>query len=978
MNGEQRTLTFLFTAIEGAARLWDGQAQAMTGALARHHAILQQVISTGGGHVFQVVGDEFCVAFEQITPALRTVVAAQYALLAEDWAVVGGLRVKMALHVGLAELRGSDYYASPTLNRLARTLAVTHGSQILVTAATREGVHGYLPEGYALRDLGERKLRDLPPEHLYQLVAPGLADSFPPLPTLDARPHNLPAQLTTLIGREAETATLRSSLRQTRLLTLTGPGGAGKTRLSLAVAATLLDEFADGVYFVPLAPVSDVGLVASTIASTLGVKETAGQSATNALQSYLQGKQMLLVLDNFEQVVEAAPILNGLLTASPRLKLLVSSREVLHLYGEQEYAVPPLALPDLKRLPPSSELERYAAIALFVARANAGRPDFHLSAENAAAVAEICTRLDGLPLAIELAAARIKLLTPRQMVERLASRLALLNSGNRNPDPRQRSLREAIAWSYDLLGAEEQSLFRRLAVFVGGCTAEAAFAICNCDGSLPFDVLGGLASLVDKSLLRSAEERDGSLRFQMLETVREYALEKLTGNESRYDMQKAVREYALEQLAESGESATLRTAHTAYYVAFAETADQQLRGRELAHWIVRVEAEHDNLRAALQWTLATEAPLALRLATALGYFWMIRGYYSEGRQWLEVARAQDRQTTIMQAAALNALGNIVRMQGEYSAARTCFEQSIAMGEELANQRTIATALGSLANLISEQGDNNIASLMLQEALTIWQSLADEPKIASTLGRIGTVAFYRGDLDTAARLIAESVVAWRKIGDVITAARMLDNQGVVELERGSAAGAFAAWAESLIIYRALDDKVNIAFTLNNAGDLLRRQGDYEQAKALLNEALTIRQELGAKLDVARTTNNLAQVILEEGGYQQAEELFERCLHLFHEAGVMRDIAAVFERLTRVEIAKQDYERATHLLAAAAALREASDNPVLGSQREEYDRTMAALHQALDAERYAVAWVVGKAMTLEEAVAYASNGGKTRRG
>ena len=855
MNGEQRTLTFLFTAIEGAARLWDGQAQAMTGVLARHHAILQQVISTGGGHVFQVVGDEFCVAFEQITPALRTVVAAQHALLAEDWAAIGGLRVKMALHSGLAELHGGDYHAPPTLNRLARTLAVTHGSQILVTAAVREGVHGYLPEGHVLRDLGERKLRDLPPEHLYQLVAPGLPDSFPPLPTLDARPHNLPAQLTTLIGREAETATLRASLRQTqtRLLTLTGPGGAGKTRLSLAVAATLLDEFDDGVYFVPLAPVSDVGLVASTIASTLGVKETAGQSATNALQSYLQGKQMLLVLDNFEQVVEAAPILNGLLTTSPRLKLLVTSREVLHLYGEQEYAVPPLALPDLKQLPPLDELEQYAAVALFVARVQTIRHDFRLTPENARAVAEICSQLDGLPLAIELATARSKLFSPQMMLDQLSNHLKVLTSPMRDLTPRQQSLRGAIDWSYNLLSEGERLLFARLAVFVGGCTPAAGEEVCSGEGlsDLPESVFESLVSLVDKSLLRQATNGASEPRFVMLDTIRDYAAERLNLG---------------------GEAEAVRRRHAMYYVAFAEQVEDKLVLLHDASWLGRVEQEYDNLRTAMQWCSLHEPGAGLRLAVGIREFWYVRGYLSEGRGWLErLVQAVGDDLPLQRAKALVTSGILATYEGDYVAASRLLAEGEAVSESCGYHEGVASALRNRGYIAYREKDYARARALYEQGMALSRRTNDPLHMAAFANSLGMVAYREGDYDAAQALYEQGLAGYRELG-------------------------------------SRRDEFNL---LHNLAHLARHRGNYQAAAQFYRQAINVNAELGEKVEVADALEGLAATLCDLGEARQAVLIFAASSSLRELVGVPISILNREDRAqqlaaARASLTEQDYD------------------------------------------------------------------------
>jgi predicted ATPase/class 3 adenylate cyclase len=540
------TVTFLFTDIEGSTRLWERSQERMQSVLAQHDVLLREGIERQGGYVFKTVGDAFCAAFPAAPEALAAALSAQRALAREE--ALAALRVRMALHTGAAEERGGDFFGPP-LNRVARLLAAGHGGQVLLSRATQELVRDSLPAGAFLRDLGEHRLRDLTrPEHIFQLTAPELPSEFPPLRTLELRLHNLPLQPTPLIGREKEVHEVTERLRRSevRLLTLTGPGGTGKTRLALQAAAELVEEFEDGVFFVNLAPLTDPELVPSSIAQVLGVRETGGRSLPERLHEHLRERRMLLVLDNFEQVVEAAPVVTALLAAAPRLKVLVTSRTALHLRGEKGYVVPPLSLPDPKQLPPLERLGQYEAVRLFIERALDVRGDFAVTDENAPAVAEICHRLDGLPLAIELAAARIRILSPEALLRRLENRLKLLTGGARDLPERQRTLQATIGWSHDLLSEAEKVLFRRLPVFTGGRTLEAIETVCDAEGELGLDVLEGVTSLVDKSLLRQEEGIGGEPRLVMLETIHEYAREKLE---------------------ESGEGQEIRRRHAEFFLA---------------------------------------------------------------------------------------------------------------------------------------------------------------------------------------------------------------------------------------------------------------------------------------------------------------------------------------------------------------------------------------------------------------------------
>src|ERR671921_1271479 len=523
------TITFLFTDIAGSARLWELDARAMQAALARHDKLLGLAIEERGGYVFKTVGDAFCAAFPTGPDAMETALETQRRLFSSEWEHIGVLRVRMALHTGAAEERDGDYFGPP-VNRVARLLSAAHGEQVLLSLPTQELVRDQLPAGTSLRDLGEHRLKDLfRPERVFQLSAPELPSEFPPLRTLDVYRNNLPPQPTSLIGREKEVSEVceRLSRPEVKLLTLTGAGGTGKTRLGLQAAAELTQQFEDGVFFVSLAAISDPQLVVGAVAGTLGVKEAGGQPLVESLEYYLDDKHILLVLDNFEQVLEAAPMITEMLSGAPNLKVLATSRIPLRLYGEHEYSVPPLALPDPKRPPPVERLSHYEAVRLFVERAQAAKADFSVTNENAPAVAEICYRLDGLPLAIELAAARIKLLTPQAMLGRLGNRLQVLTGGPRDLPARQQTLRATIDWSYNLLEEGEQRLFRRLSVFAGGRTLEAIEAVCDAEDDLPVDPLDGVSSRLDKSLVRQEEGPEGEPRFVMLETIHEYAREKL-------------------------------------------------------------------------------------------------------------------------------------------------------------------------------------------------------------------------------------------------------------------------------------------------------------------------------------------------------------------------------------------------------------------------------------------------------------------
>jgi predicted ATPase/class 3 adenylate cyclase/DNA-binding XRE family transcriptional regulator len=594
------TVTFLFADLPASARLWERDHSAMEAALVRYHTLLRSAVETYDGVVFKTVGDLACAAFARAPTAIQAALTTQRALHTETWGDVGSLRTRIAIHSGSVEVHDSDYIGLP-LSRVARLLEIEHAGQTLLSLATSQLIQDHLPPSAALRELGTHRLRDLTrPEHIFQIIIPDLPTEFPPLNSLAHRTTNLPVQPTPLIGREHEVATAQRLLRRAdvRLVTFTGPGGVGKTRVALQVAAELLDDFVDGVWFIDLAPVSDPSFVIITILQALNVRESGEQSLLDRLKDDLRGKQVLLLLDNFEQVLEAALLVADLLAVAPQLTILVTSRETLHLRGETEFAVSPLALPDPKQLPSREALSQYAAVELFIQRAQDVQPDFAINNENALAVAEICYRLDGLPLAIELAAARIRLFAPAALLARLENRLLLLIGGPRDLPARQQTLRNTIAWSYNLLDEGEQTLFARLVVFVGGWTLDAAEAVCNPAGDLEIAILDGLQSLLDKSLVRQVEGPDGEPRFVMLETIREYALERFE---------------------QEGAAEVIRRHHAAFYLALVEHTEPELFGTAQAMWLKRLEIDYDNVRAVLRWSQMAghDLEVGLRLVSAL-------------------------------------------------------------------------------------------------------------------------------------------------------------------------------------------------------------------------------------------------------------------------------------------------------------------------------------------------------------------------
>jgi predicted ATPase len=733
-----------------------------------------------------------------------------------------------------------------------------------------------------------------------------------PLKHIETRPSNLPRQLTAFVGRHKEVAAVKELLLRPEalLVTITGPGGAGKTRLSLQVAENMVEDFPAGVYFVPLAPVSDPGLVTSLIAQTVGVRETGGQPLLETLKAYLKSLStpMLLLLDNFEHLVPAASMVAELLVVGPNLKVLATSRAPLHIYGEHEFPVPPLALPDSQSLPPLEVLSQYSAVALFIQRATAVKPDFKLTEENAPSVAEICARLDGLPLPIELAAARVKLLTPTAMCTRLVSRLQLLTGGARDLPARQQTLRGAIDWSYDFLDAAEQKLFRRLSVFVGGCTLEAVEAVCDTKSDLGLDLLDGMASMVDKSLLRQVEQARGESRFVMLETIREYATEKL---------------------AASGEEALTKRAHAAYCLVLAEEGALEGTGAERTEWLDCIEIDHDNFRAALEWLIeSADAEWGLRLGAALFRFWEMREYLTEGR---------DR------------LGKLLKLGGTSAPNKA--------------RARVFFAAGVLAG---EQGDYVSADKLIEESLEISRGLEDKHGVAVSLNALAVHARDRGDAAASRSLFEESLVLWRECGDQTAVARSLSNLANVVKLQGDYARARSLYEDCLAIFRELGDRTGIAWSLNYQGDVARDQDDAEAARSLYEESLETFRELGDQWGIAGSLADLGNLARDQRNFQAAHSLYRESMRMFQELEHKRGIARLLECFACSAAAQLEPEHSLRLAGAAAALRQTLGAPLTPGEQAKLEKGLEPARQALTNAAGATAWLEGWVLPVEKAV------------
>jgi predicted ATPase/class 3 adenylate cyclase len=816
------TVTFLFTDIEGSTRLLQEVGSQFAGILRDHSQIMRAAISASGGVEVGTAGDSFFAAFSDPSDGIRAAVVAQRDLAAHPWPHGEPVRVRMGLHTGRGEL-GADGYVGIDVHRAARIADAAHGGQVLISDVTARLVEAALPLGVRVRALGEHRLKDLvKPEGLHQLEIEGLPADFPPPRSLEARPNNLPAELTSFVGREAEIAEVERLLKRGRLVTLTGTGGSGKTRLAIRVASRLLGSFSSGVYFADLSSITDPAVVASTVAKALGVAEQGDRPIVEVMKDHLRNREALIVFDNFEQVVDAASMVEELLTAAPRTKAIVTSRVPLSIRGEQEFDIPPLAPPDPASLPDLATLRDVEAVRLFADRVQAVVPDFRVDEQNAKAVAAITARLDGLPLAIELAATRLKVLTPQQVLDRLADRFALLSSASRTLPERQRTLRGAIEWSYDLLDERERRLFARLAIFTGGWTLASAAAVCDPAG-IGLDALDGLSALVDKSLVRRGLDVNW-IRFSMLETIREFGQQKLR---------------------EFGDLEATRERHGLHYLDLAVEAEPHLVAEDQVEWLDRCDVEHGNIRDALRWAIETErAEPAQEAAGALWRFWQQRGHIAEGARWFAEILALPSRTgpTAARAKALIGAGGIAWWQRDRESAGRFYSEAVDVERRLGDPAGIAEALYNQAFVVAGE-DIDAATRVTNDALAHFRQVGDERGVAKTLTMLVISDAQARRWERVASSLEEVVAILRRLGDRLQLAFDLVWLGFAYGRLGRVEDARSAAIESLRLFQAGDNATGIGIALTDLAFLATWEGRHEDSIRLAAAAARLKERVG---------------------------------------------------------------------------------------------------------------------------------------
>jgi predicted ATPase/class 3 adenylate cyclase len=914
MNLPTGTVTFLFTDIEGSTRLWEEQPDAMRLALARHNTLVADAIARTGGEVFKTIGDAFCAAFARAEDAVCAAASAQYALQIEPWPDGAPIRVRMAVHVGAADLdREAGDYVGPALNRTARLLAIGHGGQILLSDVAHDLCQDSLPPGCTLMPLGEHRLKDLGrSESVFQLCHSDLVADFPPLRSLDhpELPNNLPQQVSSFIGREKELEEVKALLEKSRLVTLTGSGGCGKTRLAVQAAADMLDGSGDGVWLVELAAISDPALVPQAVASELSLKEEPGKALGQTLTDHLKVRRLLLVVDNCEHLLDAcARLADAILRRCPNVRVLATSREGLGIEGELTYRVPSLSLPDPGRGTTPEALSQFEAVRLFTERAQFHKPDFALTNDNASAVASVCHRLDGIPLAIELAAARVSAMPVDQIEHRLDQRFRLLTGGSRTALPRLQTLRSLIDWSYDLLTEAEKALLRRLSVFAGGWTAEAAEEVCRGDGVDQWETLDLITGLVTKSLVLyeevAAAGPDGA-------------------NSARYRLLETVRQYAMDRLLESGEAAAVRGRHVEWFLDLAERARAGLFGSDQSLWLYRLDAEHDNLRASLTWSATQESGEAgLRFGAALWRFWSVRGLLAEGRGRLHSILSHPGATahTAWRARALDGAGLLAMNCGDFVEASRLYEEALSIGRELEDASVIAMACNSLGDVRRWQSDAPAARSLYEEALYQGRAADDRWNVAYSLTALGILA---GEENAA--------------------------EGRALLEAG------------LEIKRELGDKRSIAYSLGRLADNIRAE-DISAARTLYEESRRLSEELTDKRGIAWALVNLGLCDRAEGSLGSAWSRFAKALEMFVEVGDTTGCGEGLQRLSESADTQGSAECVARLAGAAHRLRDSA----AGNEPAAPDElSLVALRSAFNAEQIDAAWKEGRSMSFEQAV------------
>ena len=935
-NRPSGKVTFLFTDIEGSTKLAQDYPLTLQKALERHHEILNKAVESNNGFVFEIIGDAFCCAFSNAEDAVKAAVDAQLNLIAEKWNDAA-IKVRIGIHSGEAEWNGNRYTGYITLARSARVMSSAYGEQIIISNSTYDLVKDKFDNvsdvNISFRDLGERRLKDvIQPIRLFQIMSLGLREEFPPLKTLDARPNNLPVQLTSFIGREEEIKKVKDLIRQTHLLTLTGPGGGGKTRLALQIAADIIDDFSNGIWFIELAAVSDPAFTSHTLMKVFKLKEEQDKTPEDILCDYLKERETLIILDNCEQIIDScAALAETLLSICPKLKILATSREALRCRGEKTFSVSSLDIPDPNEKMTTEKLEQYEAVRLFIERALTADSDFKVNNENAPAVAQICYQLDGIPLAIELAAARIKILSVEKINEKLSDRFSFLTEGKRTALPRQQTLKAMVDWSYELLSGKEKLLLNRLSVFSDGCTLEAAEDICSDNKLRKSEILDLLSQLTDKSLIIAIKSNQ---RYRMLETIRQYAGEKLASSEN---------------VDEKNELDSIMLKHLDFYTVFAEKAREKIEGESQKEWMEKIEYETFNFRVAILNSIVRDkVEKGLRIAINLSRYWEIRGYNSEAKNYFEeLLNAEKGVSPEIRANAYQWMGSFEWITGNYERSKSFYERSLSLNKETGNKKGIGILLNNLGLIANATGEYEKSKSMSEESCRYFREINDERLIADSLLNLGAPLINLRETEYAENVFNECLIMYRKLHDDRGIAMALTNLGSLAGMKSDFGKAMEFLNESLSIQRDLKDNRAMAVTLENMGSIEGNSGKFSEAEFHLTESIKIHSELGNKKGLAGAINALGFVKYSTGQTEESANLHKESLKMSEKLKDLRGIKYSSIGLAE-SVCQTDPVNAAKLLGSASRVIIDPDDLLERDILKVYNKTMITFKEILGAD------------------------------
>lgn len=922
-----------------------------------HHSVLNKAIVANGGYVFEIVGDAFCSAFENSGDAINAAVQIQTDLALQNWNAAE-IKVRIGLHTGKAEWKNNNYTGYITLARTARVMSAAYGQQIILTCDVYEAVHNENTfqesnnrksenKKISFLELGERRLKDLiQPVKLYQVITETLRKDFPPLKTLDARPNNLPVQLNNFIGREKEKEEIKYHLSEYSLLTLLGPGGTGKSRLSLQVGADLIDRFENGVWLAELASISDPQHIESEIASVFKLTSDGKKGCIDLIKNYLREKELLLILDNCEHLInECANFSEELLRTCSKLKILTSSREPLHISGEKILKVSSLSMPDKNEKHTAETLSEFESVQLFIDRAQSVNPDFRISDENAKAVMQLCNELDGIPLAIELAAARIKVLKVETIVERLNDRFKLLTSGKRTSLPRQQTLKAMIDWSYDLLSDNEKILLRRVAVFSGGWTLEAAESICSYAPLEEYDILDLLSNLIDKSLIKISENGN-EMRYCMLETIRKYAEDKLLSFEDK-------------KIIQSG--------HCDYFYGFVKNSEIELSGNNQRQCIRKIDSDFDNVRDALKFSLDNNPEMALMTSVALGKYMELRSYFSEGYEYLKKAlELCNTENVILRTKAKYWMGFFLTYLGNYKDSKVMLEDCLLVFRNEKYTEGIVMSLLASAGISLFEQDFGKTEELAKESLNLSRESENKSLIAASLRMLGVCYMDTVKLDQSRKMYEESIDIYRELGDQVQLAKIIGNLGALEYYSADYENAVKFMKESLKLRTELGDRHGIALSYSNLGSAYSMLYQFDKSESSLHKSLEMLKEIGDRRLYATPLNTLGNIANERKEYLRAIELFKESMKISYEIGEKFYFCKAVQGISVSYIGLDDYKNGCLFSANYISMMLNMNAHLIDAEVARIEEVKTELKKNLSPDDYENLWIEGEKMSIEEVV------------